>query len=75
MFLISPSTYQIKTLKKKGRGVFAAQDIEAGTVIGLIGGIVHFAVQDIHRFFFSADSLSESARSRVSSGLGSNVST
>lgn len=42
MFLIPEESYTIKTLKKKGRGVFAARDIEAGTVIGdYIGKIMH----------------------------------
>jgi uncharacterized protein len=41
MFLIPPSYYKIKTTKKKGRGVFASRDIEAGAVIGdYIGKIV-----------------------------------
>lgn len=34
MFLISRDTYQIKTTKTKGRGVFALKHIPAGTVIG-----------------------------------------
>jgi hypothetical protein len=34
MFLIPADWYTVKTLKKKGRGVFAARDIEAGTIIG-----------------------------------------
>jgi hypothetical protein len=42
MFLIPPSSYTIKTLKKKGRGVFAARDLEPGTVIGdYLGTIMH----------------------------------
>lgn len=34
MFLIPRSWYAVKIIKRKGRGVFAARDIEAGTVIG-----------------------------------------
>ncbi len=34
MFLIPDLWYTIKTTRKKGRGVFAAHDIEAGTIIG-----------------------------------------
>jgi len=34
MFLIPHSCYAVKTIKRKGRGVFATYDIEAGTVIG-----------------------------------------
>jgi uncharacterized protein len=34
MFLIPDSYYKIKIIKNKGRGVFAAKDIPAGTVIG-----------------------------------------
>ena len=34
MFIIPKSWYIVKTTKKMGRGVFAARDIEAGTVIG-----------------------------------------
>lgn len=42
MFTIPAASYTIKTLKKKGRGVFAARDIEPGTVIGdYLGTIMH----------------------------------
>lgn len=34
MLLLPKSTYEIRTLKKTGRGVFARRDIEAGTLIG-----------------------------------------
>jgi hypothetical protein len=34
MFLISKSDYLVKSSKKKGRGVFATRDLEAGTVLG-----------------------------------------
>jgi len=34
MFLIPRDWYVVKNVKKKGRGVFATRDIEAGTVIG-----------------------------------------
>jgi hypothetical protein len=34
MFLIPKSDYKIRTLKKTGRGAFAARDIAAGTIIG-----------------------------------------
>ena len=34
MFLIPNSWYAIKTIKKKGRGVFATRTIDPGTVIG-----------------------------------------
>lgn len=40
MFLIPHSQYVVKKIKDKGRGVFAAQDIEAGTVIGDYLGIL-----------------------------------
>jgi hypothetical protein len=34
MFLIPKSDYVVKNSKKKGRGVFATRDLEAGTVLG-----------------------------------------
>jgi len=34
MFILSPDYYQVKKTKKKGRGVFAKKNIEAGIVIG-----------------------------------------
>lgn len=40
MFLIPTSWYRIKTKPQKGRGVFAAHDIPAGTVIGDYLGII-----------------------------------
>jgi len=40
MFLIPPSSYTIRTTKKKGRGVFAAQDIKPGSVIGDYIGVI-----------------------------------
>jgi hypothetical protein len=41
MFLIPNNTYQIKTTKNKGRGVFALKHIPAGTLIGdYIGQVV-----------------------------------
>lgn len=41
MFLIPSSSYQIKTTERKGRGIFAAVDIAAGTVIGdYLGNII-----------------------------------
>lgn len=47
MFIIPDSWYRIKTLKKKGRGVFALRDIPAGTVIGdYIGTIIPFDSAD-----------------------------
>jgi hypothetical protein len=50
MFLIPSSSYTIKTLKKKGRGVFAQQDIAPGTVIGdYLGTIIPFDGADERR--------------------------
>lgn len=47
MFLIPDSWYVIKKTKVKGRGVFAARDIEAGTVIGdYLGTITDPAKED-----------------------------
>jgi len=47
MFLIPDFWYVIKTTKKKGRGVFAARDIEAGMVIGdYLGTIIPFDGSD-----------------------------
>ena len=40
MFLIPRSWYTIKTIKYKGRGVFAARDIGEGTIIGDYLGIL-----------------------------------
>ena len=40
MFLIPDSWYAVKVLPKKGRGIFAARDIEATTVIGDYLGIL-----------------------------------
>ena len=43
MFLIPSSWYKVKTLKKKGQGVFALHDIAAGTVIGdYLGKLIPF---------------------------------
>lgn len=42
MFLIPRSAWQVKKTKKKGRGIFALKDIEAGTIIGdYLGKVVH----------------------------------
>ena len=40
MFLIPDSYYQVKTTKKKGRGVFARREIPAGTIIGDYLGVL-----------------------------------
>src|SRR5579872_260473 len=40
MFLIPASSYRIKKLGKKGRGVFANCDIPANQVIGVYAGII-----------------------------------
>jgi uncharacterized protein len=40
MFIIPESSYVIKKLPKKGRGVFAVHDIAMGTVIGSYGGTI-----------------------------------
>jgi len=42
MFLIPPESYRIRKTAKKGRAVFAKQEIEPGTVIGdYVGKIMH----------------------------------
>ena len=40
MFLIDSSSYTVRTLKQKGRGVFARRSIAAGTVIGDYTGAI-----------------------------------
>ena len=40
MFLIPESHYSIKSTQRKGRGVFAQQDIQPGTVIGDYLGVI-----------------------------------
>ena len=47
MFLLSEDYWEIRKTKKKGRGVFAKKDIEAGTVIGdYIGKIIRAEEED-----------------------------
>ncbi len=43
MFLIPDDSYEIRTTKDKGRGVFATKEIESGTVIGDYIGVVQQA--------------------------------
>ncbi len=40
MFLLSPDYYQIKSVHKKGRGVFAKKEIPAGTILGDYVGLL-----------------------------------
>jgi hypothetical protein len=50
MFLLPDSVYNIKKVPDKGRGVFAARDIEAGTVIGdYLGKIIKSGTADESR--------------------------
>lgn len=42
MFLISSDYWEVRKTPKKGRGVFAKKDIEAGTIIGdYLGKVIH----------------------------------
>lgn len=60
MFLLPSSYYQIRKTKKKGRGVFARQDISAGTIIGDYIGLLKknkevVAWENKHGFCYSMD--------------------
>lgn len=47
MFLLDTNYWEIKQTEKKGRGVFAKQDIKAGTIIGdYIGKVIRTAEED-----------------------------
>lgn len=47
MFLISDDTWTVKQTKKRGRGIFAKKDIDAGTVIGdYLGKVIHTSEED-----------------------------
>ncbi len=49
MFLISSDYYEIRKTKKKGRGVYASKNIEAGTLIGDYLGII-IADDDLEKY-------------------------
>lgn len=49
MFLLPQDYWEIKKTKKKGRGIFAKKDINAGTVIGdYIGKVIKTAEEDTY---------------------------
>ncbi len=49
MILLDNNGWEIKTTKKKGRGIFVKKDIPAGTVIGdYIGKVIKTAEEDTH---------------------------
>jgi|SRR6185369_2514444 len=49
MILLADDTWEIKTTRKKGRGIFAKNDIAAGTIIGdYLGKVIRTAEEDTH---------------------------